>query len=74
MTNTKGALLIYDKVIYGFFKKYEGAIDKGLKKLEKAGKKVMGKTKKVIDDNKDKIMDAGVEAGKVINDAMKKTN
>ena len=66
MPNTRGALIIYDKIIDPFFKKYEKIIDKNVKQVLKAGDKVMGKAKKTIEDNKDVFKNAADKAQEVL--------
>lgn len=72
MPNTRGAEVIYKKIIREPFKKYEAYIDKKIKKAGKKIGKAVGiikkKAKDKVAENKDNILKAGLEAGKVLND------
>ncbi|MCQ2816159.1 MAG: HVA22/TB2/DP1 family protein [archaeon] len=70
MPNTRGAAIIYDKIISKIFKKYETQIDKGVHKVMKKAQKAMGMAKEKIDENKGKILEAGINAGAQINEFM----
>ena len=66
MPNTKGAIIIYDKIIKPFFLKNEGIIDKYFNKLAEKTKKAGELAKNEINKNKDKINEAGEKISKAL--------
>ena len=56
MPNFKGAVLVYNKVIGPFFKKYEGKFASGIDKILHRGEKLAEKAKEAFEENKDKII------------------
>ena len=72
MPNTRGAEIIYNKIIREPFKKYEAYIDKKIKKAGKKIGKAVGiikkKAKDKVAENQENILKAGLEAGKALND------
>ena len=66
MPNTKGAVIIYDKIIKPFFLKNEGNFDRIVNKLLEKTKKAEELTKNEINKNKDKINEAGEKISKAL--------
>ena len=66
MPNTKGAIIVYDKIIKPFFLKNEGIIDKYFNKLAEKTKKAGELAKNEINKNKDKINEAGEKISKAL--------
>jgi len=66
MPNTKGAVIIYDKIIKPFFLKNEGIIDKYFNKLAEKTKKAGELAKNELNKNKDKINEAGEKISKAL--------
>jgi receptor expression-enhancing protein 5/6 len=66
MPNTKGAIIVYDKIIKPFFLKNEGIIDKYFNKLVEKTKKAGELAKNEINKNKDKINEAGEKISKAL--------
>lgn len=71
MPNTKGAVIIYDKIIKPFFLKNEGKFDRIVNKLMEKTKKAEELAKNEINKNKDKISEAGTSATEKISKALK---
>ena len=71
MPNTKGAVIIYDKIIKPFFLKNEGKFDRIVNKLMEKTKKAEELAKNEINKNKDKISEAGTSAAEKISKALK---
>ena len=72
MPNTQGALILYDKVISKLFKKYEKKLDEQFRKLSQKSKEDFDKGKKIIDENKKDIINAGVDAYSKVNEVLEK--
>jgi receptor expression-enhancing protein 5/6 len=66
MPNTKGAIIVYDKIIKPFFLKNEGIIDKYFNKLAEKTKKAGELAKNEINKNKDKITETGEKISKAL--------
>ena len=66
MPNTKGAIIVYDKIIKPFFLKNEGIIDKYFNKLAEKTKKAGELAKNEINKNKDKINETGEKISKAL--------
>ena len=71
MPNTKGAIIVYDKIIKPFFLKNEGIIDKYFNKLAEKTKKAGELAKNEINKNKEKLTEAGISAADKINKTLK---
>ena len=71
MPNTKGAVIIYDKIIKPFFLKNEGKFDRIVNKLMEKTKKAEELAKNEINKNKEKISEAGTSAAKKISKVLK---
>lgn len=71
MPNTRGACYIYNWVIAPFFKKYKSKIESGVNKVLKTSNEFASRTKDMINENKDKIFEAGGAALNKVNEAMK---
>ena len=66
MPNTKGAIIVYDKIIKPFFLKNEGKFDRIVNKLLEKSKKAGELAKNEINKNKDKINEAGEKISKAL--------
>ena len=66
MPNTKGAVIIYDKIIKPFFLKNEGKFDRIVNKLMEKTKKAGELAKNEINKNKDKITETGEKISKAL--------
>ena len=66
MPNTKGAIIVYDKIIKPFFLKNEGKFDRIVNKLMEKSKKAGELAKNEINKNKDKINEAGEKISKAL--------
>ena len=71
MPNTKGAVIIYDKIIKPFFLKNEGKFDRIVNKLMEKTKKAEELAKNEINKNKEKINEDGTSAAEKISKALK---
>ena len=56
MPNTRGAVVIYNKIVKPVFLKYESKLEKGVNKIMKKGEEITEKTKDAFEENKDKII------------------
>lgn len=61
MPNIKGATLIYDKFLVKIFKKYERDLDGLVDNLGKTVDSTIDKGKNIVEENKGKIIGAGIE-------------
>ena len=66
MPNTKGAIIVYDKIIKPFFLKNEGKFDRIVNKLMEKSKKAGELAKNEINKNKDKITETGEKISKAL--------
>lgn len=71
MPNTQGAAVLYKCYLSKIFKKYEKTLDKQVDELLNKGKDMADQAKQKFDENKGKILDAGLEATKKISDLSK---
>ena len=71
MPNTKGAIIIYDKVIKPFFLKNVNKFDKIVNKLMEKTKKAGEIAKSEINKNKEKLTEVGINAADKINKSLK---
>ena len=66
MPNTRGAVVIYNKVVKPVFLKYESKLEKGVNKIMKKGEEITQKTKEAYEENKDKIIKDATKLAKKV--------